>query len=97
MSWNPLPSGRGGCQTRLHQQQFTAALTALEPSGAPVGKLVTDIGAYGKDQAAANIPGTDSFAALADEPKALAKVGADLKGLNAQCGQPADAYKSDYF
>jgi hypothetical protein len=81
---------------QFHARQSQAAYVAgLQSSGAPVGKLITDIGTYEKDQATANVPGTASFSALAAEPGDLAVVSGDLKALNAECGQAADAYKGD--
>lgn len=96
------PSAPSWCApliTQLHAhesgQKYLDGLTALEKQGAPVAQLVKDDTAYRNDQATANTTGTGSFTALADEPKAIAKVGDDLKTLNAACGQPAGAYKSD--
>jgi hypothetical protein len=81
---------------QFHARQSQAAYVAgLQSSGAPVGKLVTDIGTYEQDQATANVPGIASFSAGAAEPGDLAVVSGDLKQLNAECGQAADAYKSD--
>jgi hypothetical protein len=81
---------------QFHAHQAQAAYVAgLQSSGAPVGKLVTDIGTYEQDQATANVPGIASFSAGAAEPGDLAVVSGDLKQLNAECGQAADAYKSD--
>jgi hypothetical protein len=81
---------------QFHARQAQAAYVAgLQSSGAPVGKLITDIGTYEQDQATANVPGTASFSALAAEPGDLAVISGDLKALNADCGQAADAYKSD--
>jgi hypothetical protein len=77
------------------RQAYLNGLAAVQGQGAPVGQLITDETAYTQDEADANGTGTNSFAALADAPKVLAKVSADLKGLNAGCGQPADAYKTD--
>ena len=84
-------------QLRGHDNQaaYAAGLTRLQGSGAPVGKLAADLAVYENDKATADVPGTASFAALAAEPAAIAKVSADLQSLNAECGQPADAYKSD--
>lgn len=99
---SPGPSHPAWCAplvTQFHakesRQAYLDGLAAVERQGAPVGQLITDEKAYTQDEADANVPGTDSFAALADAPKALARVSADLKSLNAECGQPADAYKSD--
>jgi hypothetical protein len=81
---------------QFHAKQSQAAYVAgLQSSGAPAGKLITDIGTYERDQATANVPGTASFSALAAEPGDLAVVSGDLKQLNAECGQAADAYKGD--
>jgi hypothetical protein len=77
------------------RQAYLNGLVAAEGKGAPAGKLIEDETAYTQDEADANGTGTDSFAALADAPKALARVSADLQQLNKQCGQPGDAYKSD--
>lgn len=84
---------------QLHARQTRQAeidgVRALTKSGAPVTQWVTDETAYAANRDAANSTGDGSFAAVAAGPAALAKVTADLKDLNAQCGQPADAYKSD--
>lgn len=77
------------------RQAYLNGLAAIEKQGAPVGKLITDETAYTQNQAAANTPGVAGFSALAGAPKVLARVSADLKELNAECGQAADAYKSD--
>ena len=77
------------------RQAYLDGLVAAEGHGAPAGRLIEDETAYTQDEADAASTGTGSFAALAAAPKALAKVSADLKALNAECGQPADAYKSD--
>jgi hypothetical protein len=82
---------------QFHAHQAQAAYVAgLQSSGAPVGKLITDIGTYEQDQATANVPGIASFSAGAAEPGDLAVVSGDLKALNAECGQAADAYKGDH-
>jgi hypothetical protein len=77
------------------RQAYLSGLTAVQGQGAPAGQLIADETAYAQDEADANGTGADSFAALADAPKALAKVSGDLKALNAECGQAGDAYKSD--
>lgn len=77
------------------RQAYLNGLVAAGKQGAPVAQLVGDETAYTQDEADAAGTGTDSFAALADAPKVLARVTADLKALNALCGQPASAYKGD--
>jgi hypothetical protein len=96
------PSGPSWCPsliTALHAKQTRqaelAALVSIEKQGAPVGRLIADESAYAKNQATAASASADSFTAVADAPGLLAKVAGDLKALNAQCRQPADAYKSD--
>ena len=76
---------------------YVAQLLALDTPGVPLGNLVRDETAYAADEQAASDPasGTAGFGALGAAPGDLAKVSADLKALNADCGQPADAYKSD--
>jgi hypothetical protein len=77
------------------RQAYLSRLAALQRQGAPVAGLIRDETAYTRDVAAANVPGTAGFGALASAPAALGKVSADLKVLNAACGQPADAWKGD--
>lgn len=93
------PSWCAPLVTQFHahetRQAYLSGLAAVQAQGAPVGQLITDETAYTQDEADANGTGTNSFAALADAPKVLAKVSADLKDLNAECGQPASAYESD--
>jgi hypothetical protein len=89
---SPLTAQFHAKETR---QAYLNGLAAAEKSGAPVGRLIADETAYTQNQAAANTPGVAGFSALADAPKVLAKVTADLKALNAECGQAGDAYKSD--
>jgi hypothetical protein len=80
---------------KLEQAAYAAGLTALQGQGAPVGQFAADLAAYEHDKAEAATTNDDSFTALAGEPKAIAKVEADIKQLNATCGQPGDAWKSD--
>jgi len=84
-------------QFRAHEtrQAYLNGLAAVQKQGAPVGKLIADEAAYTANQASANSLGTAGFAAVAAAPKVLARVSADLKALNEQCGQPADAWKGD--
>jgi hypothetical protein len=79
------------------QAAYLAAILALDVPGVPLGNLVKDETAYAADKQAASDPasGTDGFSAVERAPGDLAKVSADLKQLNADCGQPADSYKSD--
>jgi hypothetical protein len=77
------------------RQAYLNGLAATGRQGAPVGKLIADETAYTEDQATANAPGTAGFGAVASAPADLAKVSGDLKQLNSECGQAADAYKSD--
>jgi hypothetical protein len=77
------------------RQAYIAGIAALEKSGAPVQQLVTDDTALEANQAAANAPGTAGFGAVAAAPALVAKISADQKVLNADCGQAPDAYKSD--
>jgi hypothetical protein len=77
------------------RQAYLSGLAAVQKQGAPVSRLITDESTYTQNQATADVPGTAGFAAVAAAPAVFAKVGADLKELNAECGQPADAYKSD--
>lgn len=77
------------------RQAYLDGLVAVGKQGAPTGQLIEDETAYTQDEADAAGTGTDSFAALADAPKVLAKVSADLQQLNAACGQAGGAYKSD--
>lgn len=74
---------------------YLKGLAAVERQGGPVAALIADESAFAQDEATANTATTGSFAALAAAPAAIAKVIADLKQLNAACGQPASAYKSD--
>jgi hypothetical protein len=86
-------------QFHAHETQaaYLAALLDLDVSGVPLGNLVKDETAYAADKQAASDPasGTAGFSALGRAPADLAKVSADLKQLNADCGQPADAFKAD--
>jgi hypothetical protein len=77
------------------RQAYLNGLAAVEEQGAPVRNLITDETAYSGNQAAASVPGTAGFGAVASAPAVLGKVSADLKQLNSECGQPTDAYKSD--
>lgn len=77
------------------RQAYLNGLAAVERQGAPVQALITDEAAYTQNQATASTPGTAGFGAVASAPAVLAKVSADLKELNSECGQDADAYKSD--
>jgi len=79
------------------RQAYLDGLSALQGQGAPVAQLVADENKYVKDQEAASDPGsgTGGFDAIAAEPADFAKIGADLKTLNSECGQAADAYKGD--
>lgn len=85
--------------TQFHAKETRGAylhgLAAAEKKGAPVAGLIADESAFAQDEATANTATTGSFAALAAAPAAIAKVIADLKQLNAECGQPAGAYKGD--
>jgi hypothetical protein len=84
-------------QFHVHEtrQAYLNGLAAVGKSGAPVGELLADEAAYTENQATANSLSTAGFAAVSAAPKVLAKVSADLQQLNAECGQAADAYKSD--
>jgi hypothetical protein len=77
------------------RQAYLAGLAAVQKQGAPVAALIKDETVYARDAATAAVPGTQGFGAVADAPAALGKVAVDLRQLNAACGQPADAYKSD--
>jgi hypothetical protein len=79
------------------RQAYLSGLTALQKSGAPVAQLIADESQVVKDVAAINdaSSGTAGYTAGANAPGDLAKVAADLKTLNGECGQAADAYKSD--
>lgn len=88
----PLIARLHATQTR---QAELSALASLQKTGAPVAQLIADEKAYAQNQVTAASTGTDSFGAVADAPKLLSKVTADLKALNSECGQPAGAYKSD--
>jgi hypothetical protein len=77
------------------RQAYLSGLAAVRKQGAPAGDLIADESAYAQDEATADVPGTAGFAAVAAAPAVFAKVGADLKELNAECGQPAAAYKAD--
>jgi hypothetical protein len=92
-SWcGPLMTQLRTSETRSAEN---AGLAALQKSGAPVGELAADLTAYEHVLAAENGSGTASYSAVLNAPAALAKLGADLKQLNSECGQPATAYKSD--
>lgn len=79
------------------RQAYLDGLASLQKQGAPVAQLIADENKFVKDQETAADPGsgTAGFDALAAEPADSAKIGADLKALNSECGQPGDAYKSD--
>jgi hypothetical protein len=72
-----------------------AAYQSAGNAGAPVASLIADESRLYADKAAENEPGTAGYAAVPDAVTAVKKIGADLKALNADCGQPAGAYESD--
>lgn len=77
------------------RQAYLNGLAATQKQGAPVAQLIADETAYTQNQATANSTGTGGFAAVAAAPAVLAKVIADLRQLNSECGQAASAYKAD--
>lgn len=93
------PAWCGPLITAFHahetRQAYLNGLAALQKQGAPVGQLITDETKYTENQADASVPGVSGFGAVASAPAVLGRVSADLKALNAQCGQDADAFKSD--
>lgn len=92
-SWcGPLIAQFHAHETR---QAYEARLAAVQRLGAPVGKLIADETTYGQDEAATNSPGTAGYSAVLAATGAIGAVSADLQQLNADCGQPADAYKTD--
>jgi hypothetical protein len=77
------------------QAAYLAGLTVLQQSGAPVGKLITDITVYAGLQDEVNSPGIAGYEAMPELLGQLTKIGADLQQLNRECGEPASAYKTD--
>ena len=74
------------------EAQFENRLGQLQQSGAPVGRLLSDVAAYQYDnasvQAASNF---DVLNALATASAALRQVGRDETTIARDCGQPASA------
>lgn len=98
-SGHSSPAWCGPFLTQVHVKSGTDldymhGLKALEAKGAPVAQLVKDQQARFANQAfiAAN---PTSVGAANAAVGYLNAVGADLKKLNSECGQPADAYKGD--
>jgi hypothetical protein len=95
------PSWCGPLITQFHAkvtaQAYQSGLAAIERQGAPVRQLAADDAAYDKDRAVMDDPnsGTAGYNAVFDAQKKLEKVEADLKSLNATCGQPSDAWQKD--
>jgi hypothetical protein len=75
--------------------QYLAKLSALQGAGAPVGRLEADENTYLNTLAEADGSGTQSYSATLALPAALQAISSDQQQLNQECGQPADAYKSD--
>jgi len=80
------------------QDAFDSSLTALEAQGAPVASLINDGDMANAYEAAAQSSSIEDVSGyLADAKKSLLKAGDDLKVLNRECGQPANAYKDDNY
>ena len=65
---------------------------------APGGRLLSDLYVYDYDYGVQqNASVLDVLGDIAKTKTALNKVGADLRSLNAACGQPPGAYHHDQF
>jgi hypothetical protein len=79
------------------EQGYETTMAQIEQRDhAPVGQLLSDLYAYGAaysgEQAADNV---QVLGAIGNTMGTLNAVGNDLKAINAQCGQPPGAYKTD--
>lgn len=79
------------------RQAYLSGLAALQRQGAPLATLISDETVLARDEAVAGDPasGTAGFGAVTAAAGVVKFVIADQKQLNAECGQPADAYKTD--
>jgi hypothetical protein len=98
------PSRPSWCQPLIAQfhaketrQAYLDGLAALQKQGAPLATLISDETVLARDEATAGGPssGTAGFSAVTAAAGVARYVIADQKQLNQECGQPADAYKSD--
>ena len=83
---------------RVREGAYVAALTQIQHQDhAPLGALIGDLNTYAADyQTEQN--NTNNFNDLSDIGTVegdLVGVGADLKQVNRECGQPAKAYERD--
>ena len=81
------------------EQEFESALSQIQQQDhAPVGTMLSDVNSYEIDkQAVQNGSDLSLVGNLTSEGAALQSVATDLKVLNRDCAQPADAYKHDAF